>query len=229
MVYKNANITVTVIRVDSEVPGYLNAYFERPRGFTFEAGDWIEINQFSDQPPGGTVYSLASSPTEPELRITFREDITPFKKVLAGLRPGNTLVIKQYGNDYGFRLNEHKPSVLIAGGVGIAPFRSMLKERADEETVSTVQLIYLNTSDNFLFQDELREWQSQSARLQLDFISTKELKRKDREKLLTSLLPELERQYYVSGPSGMVQSTLAFLGSHGINSKDVRVDDFGDL
>lgn len=230
MIHTNVDLLpITAIRVVPEVPGYLSVYFVRPRGFTFEAGDWIELRHPLERLPGGKVYSLASSPLEPELRITFREGITPFKKLLAGLQPGDRLMLFQYGNDYGFRLSEHKASVLIAGGVGVTPFRSMISEVVDQGSSTAVQLVYLNTNENFLYQDEFESWQRQSPVLRINLVATKDLKRKDREKLLTNLIPAQEQRYYVSGPSGMVTSTLRFLDRLGVAKQDIRVDDFGDL
>ncbi|MDB5182187.1 MAG: FAD-binding oxidoreductase, partial [Candidatus Saccharibacteria bacterium] len=220
-------IPITVKHIETETPGYLSVFFKRPRSFVFDPGDWIEFGEPDDQPAGGKVYSLSSSPHEPDLQITFREGISPFKKMLAVLKPGDELIITEYGNDYGFQLNEHRPSVLIAGGVGIAPFRSMIKEMAELGSNNSVHLIYFNTSEDFLYKQELEEWQRQLLGLEVSFIATKTLRRKDREKLLRELLPSPDHQYYVSGPSGMVSSTVQLLEKSGVTKKSIKVDDFG--
>lgn len=227
MIHFNANIPLKTKAVFQEIAGYLSAFFERPRDFTFEAGDWIELSLPEGHLPGGNVYSLASSPHESELRITFRKGASPFKKMLENLAPGDTLVIDKYGNDYGFRLKEHQTSVLIAGGVGVAPFRSMLKEMEEQYSKSSVQLVYLNTADDFLYREEFDEWRHELSGLNVDYIATKELRRKDREKLLSELFSGSKHQYYVSGPSGMVQNTLKLLEKLGADKKSIKIDDFG--
>ncbi len=227
MLHRNVNLPIIVKDVDTETNGYLSVHFERPKQFLFEAGDWIDIKLPADQPPGGTVYSLSSSPSETDLRITIRAGASPFKKVLESLSPGDKLIIVDYGNTYGFQLQEHKASTLIAGGVGVAPFRSMLKEMVDNGSKNQVQLIYLNTNDSFLFQDEFNTWQRLIDGLEVNYVSTKELKRKDREKLLRGIIAGTDRQFYVSGPSGMVASTLQLLELQGVNRKSIKVDDFG--
>ncbi|MDB5182194.1 MAG: FAD-binding oxidoreductase, partial [Candidatus Saccharibacteria bacterium] len=93
MVHENVNIPITVKHIETETPGYLSVFFERPRSFVFDPGDWIEFGEPDDQPAGGKVYSLSSSPHEPDLRITFREGISPFKKMLAALKRGDELII----------------------------------------------------------------------------------------------------------------------------------------
>lgn len=225
--HENVNIPIIVKAVVSETPGYVSVYYERPRQFTFEAGDWIEIAFPGQQISGGTVYSLSSSPNEHELRITFREGVTPFKKALQSLNPGDKLMIAEYGNDYGFRLKEHKTSTLIAGGIGVAPFRSMLKEMLETSSKNQVQLIYFNTTDEFLFADEFTVWQQSLTGLEVHFIVTKLIKRKDREKLFKALALDMDQQFYVSGPSGMVASTIKLLQQFGAERKKIKVDDFG--
>lgn len=218
---------LAVIRSADETPDYMSLYFERPRNFMYEPGDWIDIHTYGDQLAGGSVYSLSSSPYEPDLRITFRRGSSPMKKMLAVLQAGEKVMMAEYGNDYGFRMSEHRRSILIAGGVGVAPFRSMLHQMAEQGSNNAVQLIYLNTSEDFLFRQEFDTWKSQLAGLQIHYIATKDLKRKDREKLLRGLLPDDDQQYYVSGPSGMVGSTLDLLEKFGVSRKSVKVDDFG--
>jgi ferredoxin-NADP reductase len=227
MVYEDLRIPITVKAVVAETSGYLSLYFVRPRDFVFNSGDWMDINLMSDQPPGGTTYSFASSPTESELRITFRSGASPFKKSLENLKPGDKLVVTEFGNDYAFQLKEHKASVLIAGGVGVTPFRSMIKQMVDEGSKNTVQLIYFNTSPSFLYKDEFDDWQQRLQSFQADFIATKDLKRKDRERLLNDLISDVDRQYYVSGPSGMVGSTVRLLETLSVDKRNIKIDDFG--
>lgn len=227
MLYRNVNLPITVKGVEAETPGYLSVHFERPQQFTFESGDWIDIRLPADQLPGGTVYSLSSSPTEPDLRITLRQGVSPFKKVLQSLQAGDKLIIADYGNSYGFQLKEHKAGTLVAGGVGVAPFRSMIKEMVDTGSRNKVQIIYFNTSDDFLFEAEFAAWQQRLPALEVHFIATKELKRKDREKLLKNLLIDTDQQFYVSGPSGMIESTLKSLEQWGVARSSIKVDDFG--
>lgn len=131
-VTKKVHIGLTVLRSQQIGDNGMSIYFERPIGFDFEAGDWIDIDFADTSLNGGKVYSLSSSPTDSELAISFRIGISPFKRQLQTVKPGDKLYISQYGNDYGFQLNDKRSSVLIAGGIGIAPFRSMVKELYDK-------------------------------------------------------------------------------------------------
>lgn len=227
MVYKNVSIPLVVLRTEQLDPTTLSVYFSRPTGFEYEAGDWIDVNFYDETPSGGITYSLSSSPTEAELAITFRTGISPFKRRLQTLQPGDTMYISQYGNDYGFHLKENRASVLIAGGIGIAPFRSMLKDLADTGGKSDVQLIYMNKGAGYTFTDELERWARTLPNLSLAYIDTTELNRKKREKLLLETIKKDAHHYFVAGPEGMVDSTEHLLIDNGISVKDIRIDSFG--
>ncbi len=227
MVHKDVSIHLVVKSRNNETPGYQSVVFERPVNFEFDSGDWIDIAMKGLDHNGGKTYSLASSPTEQNLRITFREGLSPLKKTLASAKPGDALTITQYGNDYGFQLRANRASVLIAGGVGIAPFRSMLKEMFDQNSKNHVHLIYLNQTADFLFQDELDTWARTLQNLRIDYIPTKELNRKKREKLLTTLINNPNQQFYIAGPTGMVTSTSKLLTSINVHERDIKIDSFG--
>ncbi|MDB5186876.1 MAG: hypothetical protein JWM07_348 [Candidatus Saccharibacteria bacterium] len=227
MVTKNQDIELIALRNESEQTDYRSIYFSRPINFTFEAGDWIDIQFDGRKLNGGITYSISSSPTESDIRITFREGISEFKKAIQAIQPDERLFISQYGNDYDFQLKKNQSSVLIAGGVGIAPFRSMIKEMFDNKDMNTVTLIYLNQNDNFLFKDELDIWAKALPNLTIHYISTKEINRKKREKLILSLIKNTNQNFYISGPPAMVESNEHLLIDAGVQVRDIRIDSFG--
>lgn len=227
MVVQDQHIELIVRRITKETPGYFSVYFERPANFTFNAGDWIDIQPEGQKLAGGVTYSLSSSPTESDIRITFREGISEFKRTLQSVKPHDSYIVSQYGNDYGFQLNQNQSSVLIAGGVGIAPFRSMLKEMYDNRAKSDVSVIYLNQNDNFLFQDELESWRKELPNLTTSYISTKEINRKEREKLILSLIKSPNQNFYIAGPPGMVESNEHLLIDAGVPVRNIKIDSFG--
>ena len=227
MVTKNQHIELIVLRSETEQPGYRSGYFARPANFIFEAGDWIDIQFEGRTLNGGITYSISSAPTESDIRITFREGISEFKKALQSVQPNDRLFITQYGNDYNFQLKKNQSNVLIAGGVGIAPFRSMIKEMYDNDANVATTLIYLNQNDNFLFKDELDTWIKPLPNLSITYIPTKELNRKKREKVLLSLIKNKNQNFYISGPPAMVESNEHLLIDAGVDVRNIRIDSFG--
>ena len=227
MVTKDQHIKLIVKNLEHEVLDYWTIVFERPIGFVFEAGDWIDI-EFSDgMRKGGKTYSISSSPTEVDIKITFREGLSELKRALQSVKPNDELYISQYGNDYNFQLNRNRSSVLIAGGVGIAPFRSMLKEMVDTNATNDVSLIYLNSNNNFLFKDELDQWVKRLPNLSIMYINTKDINRKKREKLIHSQVGDLGQNFYISGPPAMVEANEHLLIDMGVQVRNIRIDSFG--
>jgi ferredoxin-NADP reductase len=226
MITKNQRIEIIAQRIQADSLGYWSVYFHRPAHFIFQAGDWVDIECDGKQLGGGRTYSISSSPMEADVRITFREGISEFKKALQSVESNDRFVISQYGNDYGFQLKKNQSSVLIAGGVGIAPFRSMLKEMYDNGDKNQVTLIYLSQTEDFIFKDELDRWSAYLPNISIAYINTKEINRKQREKLILSLIQNLNQNFYISGPPGMVESNEHLLINNGVSVDDMRIDSF---
>lgn len=227
MVTKNQHIQIVSDRIVSDQAGFWSVFFLRPKDFTYDAGDWIDIHFEGRTLAGGVTYSLSSSPTEDMLRITFKEGVSEFKRALQAITSDDPMYISQYGNDYSFQLKKNQSSVLIAGGVGIAPFRSMLKEMYDNGDKNDVTLLYLNGNDDFLFASELDEWKAAMPNMRIHYIVTKGINRKKREKQILLLIKNTNHTFYISGPPGMVESTEHLLVDNGVQIRNIRIDSFG--
>ena len=227
MITNNQHIKLVVKNIQNEVLDYLSIVFERPSGFLFEAGDWIDLEFKQGILKGGKTYSLSSSPTEGDLVITFRKGLSELKRALQSACIGDEMYISQFGNDYDFQLNKNRSSVLIAGGVGIAPFRSMLKEMIDTHSKSDVLLIYLNQNQEFLFEDEINDWSIKLPNLSVTYINTKDINRKKREKLIQSIVKDMSQNFYISGPPGMVEVNEHLLIDMSVQVRNIRIDSFG--
>ena len=100
--------------------------FEKPAGFAFRAGQAVVL-ELADR----RTFSLVSAPFESELVIATRMRDTAFKRALNALPDGAS--VKLTGPLGQFRLADTaRPAVFIAGGIGITPFMSMLRQAAQE-------------------------------------------------------------------------------------------------
>lgn len=221
------NIPLHITERREESPDCCSLFFERPAGLTYQPGDWMDIRFPTPEFPVGRTYSFASSPTEADLRITFKQGVSPFKRRLASAEPGETMLITQYGSN-GFVLDRRFPSVFIAGGVGITPFRSMIKEAVDTDSRVEIDLIYQNRSAAFPFKAELDDWAGSCPSLTIHYIATEtdgRLSAKALERYLPNLV-ERQPMSYVAGPPGMVARTVGFLQSLGTTNADIKTDSF---
>ena len=148
------NTTLTVRQIRQESTSYVSIIFERPAGFTYSPGDWVDIQFDVESRTITKTFSFSSSPTEPDIMITFKTGISLFKTRLQLLQVGEKVAIYQYGNS-GFGLDKRYDAVMIAGGIGIAPFRSMIRCLHDSQLPQAVTLLYQSRTNDFPFKEEL--------------------------------------------------------------------------
>jgi len=221
------NIVLPIIERRDEAPDCLALRFARPPGLTYRPGDWLDIRFPTPEFPVGRTYSFASAPTEPDLQIAFKRGMSPFKRRREAALPGETMLITQYGSN-GFLLDRRFPAVFIAGGVGITPFRSMLKELVDTDTRVPVTLIYLNRTADFPFRAELDAWACAYPALDAHYVATATAGRLT-QPLLRRLLPDLVARQplaYIAGPPGMVEHAARLLVALGQDAADIMMDRF---
>ncbi len=225
MACTNVDIPLTVTARRHETTDHLSLVFARPPRFDYDAGDWIDL-AFAEELSGGKTYSLSSSPTEPDLVITFKVGQSGIKRTLQTAQPGDLYRMTAYGNDYDFSLHQNRSSVLIAAGVGVAPFRSMIREMFDQCSTDSAHLIYLNRTADFLFREELDQWSADLRDVRIDYVLTAGMKSKERRKLLVESVNKAAHYYYVAGPPTMIEATEDILMSAGVDHDNIRIDSF---
>jgi len=115
-------------------------------------------------------FSLSSSPTEVDaIAITAKLTESPYKQRLASLQPGEIVEVR--GPIGHFVLDAKRPAVMIAGGVGISPFRGMVRYAADVGLPVPIRLLYsARVPEEFAFRGELDE--IARARSNVDIVYT---------------------------------------------------------
>ena len=219
------NIVLTIKELKEEAQDYFSIRFERPRNFQYEAGNWMDIRFPVSEFPVGRTYSFASSPTEPDLLIAFKRGVSKFKKALEQVKPGDSMLITQYGSS-GFLLNKKYNSLFIAGGIGITPFRSMIKEVVDNNRQMNIVLVYLNHNEDFPFQKEFQEWENALPSLKIQYLITGKEGRLTKEKLQKLVPDTSNRISYVAGSPGMINSIKNLLSSLVIKEKEIQIEEF---
>ena len=221
------DIVLRVIERRRESLDCESLFFERPRGREFEPGDWVDIRFLAPELAVGRTFSFSSAPTEPDLRITFKRGLSPFKRRLHQVEPGESLLITQYGSN-GFRLNRRSPAVFVAGGIGIAPFRSMIKNVIDDGAGPRITLVQTSRTDDAPFRQELLGWSGNLPGLDVHHVVTA---RDGRLTVgaLTQLLSDrtiADASFYAAGPPAMVAATEKLLARLGVRPKAIMTDRF---
>ena len=84
--------------------------------------------------------TIASGPARPHLDFAVEQSDSEFKRALFALKVGDTLEL--LGPRGAFFLERDRPAVMIASGMGITPFRSMLEALADEAATLAGVLVH---------------------------------------------------------------------------------------
>ncbi|TMH31273.1 MAG: FAD-dependent oxidoreductase, partial [Betaproteobacteria bacterium] len=125
---------ITLRRRQTVAEGTVAFYFDKPAGFTHEAGQnamFTLINPAEDDASGPTrPFTIASAPHEPELMIATRMRASAFKRTLVAAPLGTRLEIEGPAGVMVLHEDAARPAVFLAGGIGITPFLAMARDAA---------------------------------------------------------------------------------------------------
>lgn len=214
-----------------------NYVFTPNRPVAFEAGQYLEWTLPHEQVDGRgnrRTFSFASSPTEQDvmLGVKFYNPSSSFKTALQAMQPGDEVMAGQIAGDFTLPADTNEKLAFIAGGIGITPFRSMLKYLIDEDQHRDIVMIYtVSDPAELAYADVLETAKAHGVRfiplLTADKaplgwnVPTGKLD----EECIISRIPDFkDRTFYLSGPQGMVQSGARML--HGMGAPKVKTDYF---
>jgi len=230
-------IEINTVEAWQETPSVRTFAFEpADPSFEYQPGQYISVELPGVDDPRGPMrpFTLSSSPTERgSLHITSKMTGTPFKEALCRLaerggKPGGELKLR--GPMGGFTLEPARPAVMIAGGIGITPFRSMIRYLNDQDRDPPVVLVYSNdTPGNIVFREELDSLAGIADWLKVIHTITRPEDSKEPWSghtgyvdagLLETAAGGLEQPlFYVCGPPGMVAAVSEAL-THGLGIPD---------
>ena len=135
--------------------------FEKPANWAFKAGQFVDlalINPPETDAEGNTRgFSITSAPHEDFLMVTTRMRDTAFKRVLHNLPLAAQVKVEGPFGNLTLHNNVARPAVLLAGGIGITPFRSIVFWAAKEKIKHRIFLFYSNRRpEDAAFLDELQ-------------------------------------------------------------------------
>jgi ferredoxin-NADP reductase len=214
--------------------------FAKPDGWTYRAGQFVDITLLD--PPESDVegntrgFSISSAPSEHVIMITTRLRGSAFKRVLQIVPLGTPVKVEGPFGDLRLH-NANRPAVVLTGGIGITPFRSILVEAAHAGPLPyPVFVLYANRRPrDAAFLDELRGLAEQD--LNLTFVPTMSaLEDSDAwdgetghidASMLGRYLGDLaDAIYYLTGPPGMVAGLRSMLLDTGVDEDDIRTEEF---
>lgn len=219
-------------------PTVFDFVFSANRSYSFKPGQYLEwtLGHYRPDSRGNRRYfTIASSPTEQNIRlgVKFYNEPSSFKKALAFMNIGDTLVASQLCGDFTLPTMPNEKLAFIAGGIGITPFRSMTKYLLDKNEKRNIVLFYSNrTAEEAAYKDifdaasvklgiktiyavtegAIPEWATSG------FIT--------KEMIMKEAPDYKERIFYISGPKVMVDAFRKTLNELGVKRNRIKTDFF---
>lgn len=183
-------------------------------------------------------FSISSAPANQEyLAITIKE-LGDYTATIKNIKPGFTaLVDAPYGKFSYHNFPEEESTVFLAGGVGITPALSMLRQMCAEQRHRKILLFWgINTSAELVFEKELEKMQKEMTHFVFipvvlnDKTWTGEKGFIDQSKIEAALTkndfqPE-KCGFYICGPSSMMKAMIRILRAMGISKNKIHYESF---
>lgn len=230
-----------VEEVREELAGFFSLVIRPTKRWpSFQAGQHVEIQVLHQGARTKRYFSISSSPAyyqktgliELSIRVQDKGRITPWLKQHYGLGGsgfhGCISLAKAQGQ---FVLPQgSQPLLLIAGGSGITPFRSMLQQLQLTQQNRDVQLLYFAKEANqHAFQTELTTISQQLPNVRVQFLSDSEHGWLSAGLLEGFCADIKQRQIYLCGPAPMLAVGQDALEQLGIASTQIHFERFQAL
>ena len=221
--------------------GTMAFHFAKPAGFAFKPGQSMNVSLIeppeTDARGNARTFSIVSAPHESELVIATRMRDTAYKRVLKAMPAGGRVSLRGPAGLFTLDAADSRPAAFLAGGIGVTPFASMLRDAAQTGFARDLWLFYSNRRpEDAAFLDELMSLPKRNPRIH--FVGTMvEMDKSSRtwsgergfldramlERHLKSLAGNV---YYIAGPPGLVEAMQKMLLSAGVAEDAIHTDEF---
>lgn len=198
--------------------------------FDFNPGQyiWLVIPKLNFPDPKGDrrAFSITSSSAEKnKITILVRISDSGFKKTILDLVLDSPLqIIGPFGSSYLVNPRVNNKIVMIAGGVGIAPFSSIIRSLHFYPIPPKIQIIYCSTSpETSSFTADLDQLCSQN-----DILVTKHLG-DFRETILPTNIDFMNDEFYVCGPEALINVVCTILHNKNVPLGRIHLEQFYPL
>lgn len=172
-------------------------------------------------------FSFCSTPADKEINFVFRTSSSSYKQQIIGLPLGSLIAISQPKGYFGQSITEI-PTLFIAGGVGIAPFRSLLFSRS--KRMSSLHLMTVNSGQTReFFNDEFKWAQKQWVWFKYKKIVTNNLTQEKKSEFVKATISQASHfeDFYICGSSGFIDNVRENLQTCCIDPSRIKSEDFG--
>ena len=219
---------LTLSRIEQVANGAYDFVFAPDRRFSFAPGqymEWTLSHRYPDDRGNRRYFTLASSPTSQEVRlgVKFYDPSSTFKRALSAMKPGSTISASHVAGGFVLPRKKDKKLVFIAGGIGITPFRSMIEYLLDMKEKRNIVLLYSNKTEADIAYRPLLDRAQAELGIRTVYVTGRQMD----AALIANEVPDYsEREFYISGPHGMVEAFKGSLRAMGVSFLKIKSDFF---
>jgi len=190
--------------------------------------EWTLGHKNPDNRGNRRYFTIAASPTEGNLRIgvKFYPNSSSFKKSLMAQSAGSKIFAGELSGEFTLPEDPNQKLCFIAGGIGVTPYRSIIKYLLDTKKKRDIILLYSSkTAQDFVYKDIFKA-AFQNLRIKTILLETEKGQFID-EAMIKKQMPDFkDRIFYISGPHSMVDAFQETLKEMDIPGKQIKVDFF---
>lgn len=232
---------VKLLRQEEIADQTMAFHFEKPKDLQFSAGQFVDLTLINppeiDSAGSTRTLTIASAPFENELMFAMRIRDTAFKRALCNLPLGSEAMIDDPAGAFTLHRDCSRPAVFIAGGIGITPFLSILRQAAFDRLQHHFYLFLSNhRPEDAAFLSELLAMSKNNPHFQFIPTMTQMWRSKKNwegeteyigaaifSRHISSIVGPI---YYIAGPPPMIESIRQKLLDLGVDRNDINADPF---
>lgn len=240
LVSPRARLVLKLIKKDA-LPGNVDHfYWQTDTKLNFKPGQYLEWtlgHKSPDMRGNRRYFTIASSPTENDIQlgVKFYDKPSSFKQALGEIPVGGKIIASQLSGEFTMPEDLSKKLVFIAGGIGVTPFRSMIKYLLDRKETRDIVFFFSNKTPKDIVYNDLFDsavnvgvktfyvvndslGSTQGINMKVGFINSDMIKNE---------VPDYkDRIFYISGPRGMIVAFEKTLADMGVPKNQIKTDFF---
>jgi len=225
------NTEFVLVKKESESSDVTSLFFKTAGGekYEFLAGQYVDI-----VPPNidghGKSYTISSSPNDELVRITIKRQ-GAVSSALIEMGVGQKV---SFEGPYGVFYPEEnmKDVVMLAGGIGITPFVSVIKDHHDSKKDTKFILLYSNkTKSDATFAKKLTEIENNNNNLKTIYFTTQDKTGDENSRISADLVqkhvPDIQdKKFYICGSISFVRDVWKMLKSVEVPEENIYTESF---
>ena len=230
-------LMLTLERIEQSAIDTYDFMFRPQRKLVFQAGQYLEWTLHLDHPDNRgnrRYFTIASAPTEESVRlgVKFYPASSTFKRALGTMAPGDTIFASQLAGEFTLPSDPDTKIAFLAGGIGITPFRSMLRYLLDRNEIRPIIILYGTETVRDIAYREVLDAAEDELGIRTVYAVARGAERGQYSghidaRLVRTVIPDYnERMFYISGPQAMVKALRRLLKTMGVRHSRIKVDLF---